>query len=125
MKARFQTVILLAVVACMVAACRMDGQADMDAAHNKITKIRIAQFGSALEEYAKKYGSFPTDEQGLEALLQDKNGFFNLFEAVPLDPWRRPYYYRNPGVHNPGPYDLWSNGKDGIEGTEDDITNWK
>ena len=41
------------------------------------------------------------------------------------DPWDNPYVYKSPGEHNTDSYDLSSKGKDGIEGTEDDITNWK
>jgi general secretion pathway protein G len=30
-----------------------------------------------------------------------------------------------PGTHNPDSYDVWSLGPDGINGTQDDIGNWK
>ncbi len=39
------------------------------------------------------------------------------------DPWKNPYIYTQPGVHNVD-YDLFSLGPDGVEGTEDDVTNW-
>lgn len=46
-----------------------------------------------------------------------------------VDAWGRPFRYRNdrntPAQHNPEMYDLWSYGRDGINETEDDITNWK
>ena len=41
-----------------------------------------------------------------------------------LDPWGRPYQYRYPGQHNKDKYDIWSSGKDGQDGTADDIGNW-
>jgi general secretion pathway protein G len=41
------------------------------------------------------------------------------------DRWGRPFRYRAPGIRNPGPYDLWSAGPDGVDGTSDDIGNWK
>jgi len=44
---------------------------------------------------------------------------------VPLDPWGKAYVYRSPGQHNSEDYDLLSTGPDGIEGTADDISNWK
>jgi general secretion pathway protein G len=40
------------------------------------------------------------------------------------DPWENEYQYVTPGEINEDSYDLWSNGKDGEEGTEDDLTNW-
>ncbi len=42
---------------------------------------------------------------------------------VPKDPWGHPYVYRCPGQH--GAYDLLPLGADGIEGGEEDITNWE
>lgn len=43
------------------------------------------------------------------------------------DPWGRDVRYRSgaKAIHNPGQFDLWSVGPDGVDGTEDDICNWK
>ncbi len=43
------------------------------------------------------------------------------------DPWSGEFQYAGgeAATHNEGKFDLWSNGPDGIEGTEDDIVNWK
>lgn len=41
------------------------------------------------------------------------------------DPWDHEYQYNANGQHNEGKYDLWSNGPDGREGTDDDVVNWK
>lgn len=71
-------------------------------------------------------GGYPTQEQGLEALVsKPKNDEEEEKNKERLrDPWQRRFQYRIPGVHHPDGYDLWSNGPDGIEGTEDDVTNW-
>jgi general secretion pathway protein G len=43
-----------------------------------------------------------------------------------LDAWGQPFLYRCDGSqHNTGTFDLWSVGRDGKDGTEDDVTNWK
>jgi hypothetical protein len=55
-----------------------------------------------------------------------------------LDPWDRPVRYRNNVAENAAQadrskwtgrnkmgFDLWSLGADGIEGNEDDVTNWE
>ena len=45
---------------------------------------------------------------------------------VPLDPWRNPYLYISPGIHNQE-YDIVSYGRDGEEegeGADKDIENW-
>jgi general secretion pathway protein G len=43
------------------------------------------------------------------------------------DPWGNPYGYAggDEAEHNTGKYDLWSNGPDGVQGTDDDVTSWK
>ena len=45
-------------------------------------------------------------------------------KKLPKDPWGKPYYYKSPGEHN-SDYDLAASGKDGILGSEDDVTNWE
>jgi general secretion pathway protein G len=47
-----------------------------------------------------------------------------LDKTVPADPWGKPYQYASPGTHNADGYDVWSNGPDGVSGTDDDIGNW-
>jgi general secretion pathway protein G len=46
---------------------------------------------------------------------------------VILDPFGRPYQYRNPGVRNPEGFDVFSLGADGADGVEsaDDVGNWE
>lgn len=41
-----------------------------------------------------------------------------------VDPWDRAYQYQSPGAHNPSGYDIWSQGPDGLDQTDDDIGNW-
>ncbi len=86
----------------------------------------------ALDMFEVDNGLYPTTEQGLAALIEkpttsagsDKwNGPY-LKGGIPKDPWGRQYVYRCPGV-NSKDYDLCSVGRDGVEGTVDDITNWK
>jgi type II secretory pathway pseudopilin PulG len=43
-----------------------------------------------------------------------------------LDAWKRPFLYRCDGnQNNTSTFDIWSAGRDGVIGTDDDITNWK
>lgn len=70
-------------------------------------------------------GGYPTEAQGLQDLLRTSDPKRAEAAAEKLkDPWHRPFKYQIPGVHHPESYDLYSLGPDGIEGTEDDITNW-
>ena len=89
-----------------------------------IAKFGILNIEQGLEAYLMNKGSYPTSEQGLEVLLNEEKGTRYL-RKLSNDPWGRPFHYRYPGAHNPDFYDLWSNGKDAIEGTKDDIANFK
>ncbi len=86
----------------------------------------------ALDLFEVDNGFYPTTTQGLDALLkkpsispnpQNWNGPY--IKKKPVDPWKNPYVYVCPGVHNTGSYDLSSYGRDGVEGGGDDICNWE
>ncbi len=81
-----------------------------------------------LLKYKLDTGNYPTSEQGLQALVTPPAGTAGRWKGpylreLPRDPWGNPYQYRFPGQHNPGGYDIWSFGPDGVEGN-DDIGNW-
>jgi general secretion pathway protein G len=82
----------------------------------------------ALDLYEMDMGKYPA---GLEDLIRNPGnsdrwkGPYLKKRRVPVDPWKNAYAYHFPGTQNSSDYDLSSNGPDGIEGTDDDITNWK
>lgn len=87
-------------------------------------QTQMALLGTALDSYRLDNGSYPTTEQGLQALREKPTrepippnwrGPY-LRKALPLDPWDRPYLYRAPGVRNVTGYDLSTLGRDGTEG---------
>lgn len=91
---------------------------------------QIKLIEQALDQYRLDVGSYPTTEQGLNALQANPGvGGWDgpyLKKGVPEDPWSRPYIYQCPGQH--GEYDLCSYGKDGApggEGEDKDVTNWE
>ena len=101
-------------------------------AKSATAKAQIAAFQTALAAYKLDTGTFPTNEQGLQALRIAPPGVRNwdgpyLPKDIPLDPWGRPYIYRYPGQHGDEP-DIISYGADGLEGGEgenEDIVSWK
>ena len=97
----------------------------------KAAKIQIESLTSALDLYVLDTGQYPSNSEGLEALMQRPGsttswgGPYLKGNVVPKDPWGRPYIYRSPGQH--GTYDILSYGADGQEGgtgAAADITNW-
>ena len=84
-----------------------------------------------VEAYTLDVTQPPTTEQGLRALMAlppdlppEKWGGPYLREGVSLlDPWGNEYRYACPG-RDGRPFDIWSIGLDGIDGTDDDIGHW-
>ena len=98
----------------------------------RIVKARsdIQSLETALNLYRLDNYTYPTTDQGLQALVEKpvspepqnwKEGGY--LDRMPRDPWQRPYQYLNPGQH--GEVDIYSLGPDGRPGTDDDIGNWE
>ena len=101
------------------------------AAHQDIGTIM-----QAMKLYRLDNGRYPTQDQGLQALVQKptaepvpnnwKEGGY--LERLPNDPWGNPYQYRFPGQNDPEEYEIWSfgaDGKEGGEGANADIKSWE
>jgi general secretion pathway protein G len=96
-------------------------------------KQDIRALESALQMYRVDNFSYPTTDQGLQALVEkpssgpeaknwQKGGYI---KKVPSDPWQNEYQYISPGEE--GDFDLYSLGADGRPGGADsnaDIGNW-
>jgi general secretion pathway protein G len=105
-------------------------------AKSATAKTQITLLETALDNYRLDVGSYPTTEQGLDALSTvptrqpvpiNWRGPY-LRRDVPADPWGRPYIYKSPGEHNPTSFDLSTLGRDGQpggEGEDADFMNWK
>lgn len=99
------------------------------------TRAQIDMLGLALDAYRMDNDRYPTDVQGLDALVQlpvqepvprNWRGPY-LRRTVPRDGWERPFVYRAPGQVNPTGYDLLSLGRDGKpggEGEDGDLNSW-
>jgi general secretion pathway protein G len=104
--------------------------AQIGKSQSKAARAQIGALELALDQFRIDSGRYPTNEEGLEALMTAPPGVPDwggpyLKKAVPADPWGRPFMYLNPGEH--GEIDILSYGKDGrVGGTSDsaDITSW-
>ncbi len=105
-------------------------------AKEDLTRAKIESgLGGALKMYRVHVGHYPTEEEGgLKALMQkpDNEDIAKKWAGPYLenangmkDEWGNDLIYKAPGQYNTDGYDLSSKGKDGQEGTEDDITNWE
>ncbi len=87
-----------------------------DKARVEAVKSDLKAISSSLEMYKLDHHSYPTTEQGLEALAKASDSGETYLRKVPKDPWSHEYLYIAPGAS--GPYDLLSYGSDGAEGGE-------
>ena len=122
-------VVILAVLAAAVVP-RLAGRTQQA----RISTAKMDIFGNisvALDLYELDNGSYPSSDQGLQALMAKPssspvptnwNGPY--LKKRPIDPWGNEYKYACPGTHN-NDYDLYSAGPEGVEGSEDDINNWE
>jgi len=112
-----------------VAVVRLGGKTK--SAQITATRMDINTFSVALGDYELQSGSYPTTEQGLQALIiQPSNVSIwkgPYIEAIRIkdDPWGHKYIYKCPGEKLPHSFDLYSAGPDGVEGNDDDIGNWQ
>jgi general secretion pathway protein G len=124
-------VVILSILAVLVVPRIMDNP---DKARLLKVKQDIRVIETALKLYKLDNYTYPTTDQGLEALVtrttippeprQWKPGGY--LDRVPIDPWEFPYNYLSPGVY--GDIDIYSQGADGQpEGTDiyADIGNWQ
>ena len=79
-------------------------KADVTAAKNQIKNFEVA-----LQSYNLENKSYPSPDEGLEALVQG-----GYIKKIPNDPWKNKYVYLSPG--NCGDYEIISYGKDGKPG---------
>ncbi len=107
-----------------------------DEAKQLKAKLQIESVETALKLYKLDNGSYPSTDQGLEALVAKpetppvprkwRDGGYLEKGRVPIDPWGNTFVYLSPGVH--GDYDITSYGADGIsggDGKNSDINNWE
>lgn len=99
-------------------------------AYISAARTQIKALEQPLQAFYLDFNRYPSSLEELltpPADLPDPtkwNGPYLDAQAVPLDPWRNEYQYRYPGQYNTDKPDIWSLGPDGVDGTEDDITNW-
>jgi general secretion pathway protein G len=103
-----------------------------DAARVTAARAQINSFMTALGAYKLDTGTFPTTEEGLQA-LRIKPAEANQWQGpylpqdIPVDPWGRPYLYKYPGEHGDEPdlISLGADGQPGGDGINGDVVSWK
>ncbi|MGO9451725.1 MAG: type II secretion system major pseudopilin GspG [Candidatus Binataceae bacterium] len=113
-------IMIIGLLALMVVP-RLRGVADR--AKSTKAKADIAEIKQALDRYYLDIGSYPTSDQGLQALVtpptsgQVSTNYMQggYIEKLPNDPWSNAYLYQSDGSS----YTLKSLGPDGVQSADD------
>ncbi|MBL8068200.1 MAG: type II secretion system major pseudopilin GspG [Armatimonadetes bacterium] len=117
--------LILAILAAMIVPRIMSrtGEAKISAARGDLVNLR-----KALNLFYIDVGSYPTTEEGLEALRtppSDAAGWKGpyLEKPVPTDPWGYQYAYEFPGPDGDASFYLYCTGSDGAPGGSGDAAD--
>jgi general secretion pathway protein G len=111
-------IVILSMVAAAVAV-NVVGRADKARVDRAKTDVqRIASDG--VEAFKVMRGRYPTTEEGLKLLIDEKFLKANSPDGKLKDPWDREYIYLYPGQAHPDAFDVKSYGADGQPGGEGD-----
>lgn len=114
------------------AGAGLGGEEYADEANLNTAKTQIGLFKGPLNDYRRHTKTFPTTEQGLQALITPPGdgdestvtgwrGPYLYTDTLPKDPWGNEYQYAYEGGDSPR---IWSWGPDKKDGTDDDIRSW-
>lgn len=124
-------VVILGLLATVVALNVLPAQGR---AQREKARADVSTLEQAVENYHLDNNAFPSQSDGLQALLRAPAGLKRpenyrvggYIRRLPKDPWGNDYQYVQPGQH--GLYDILSLGADGAaggEGADADIGNWE
>src|SRR6185295_1256054 len=99
----FELLVVLGILALLATFAAPQVLRYLGKARSETAKIQINAIASAVELYALDNGGYPAQQVGLGALMQPPPGavrwagpYLKKAEGL-MDPWGRPYQYRNPG----------------------------
>ena len=127
-----ELLVVLAILGLLIGLVAPAALRQLGSAKEKIAHQSIERLGSVLDIYKLDVGTYPTTEQGLQALIVRPPGVTHWSgpylkgDNLPEDPWGHPFLYRMPSERPGHDYDLYSlgpSGKPGGTGADAEIGN--
>jgi general secretion pathway protein G len=115
-----EVMIVLAIIALVMGLAAPRLMENFGRAKSRTAELQMQNVKAALQLFYLDTGRYPSEAEGLNALLQAPAGIKNWSgpylggEAETLDPWSRPLIYRAPGQTSP--FELQTLGRDGSQG---------
>lgn len=121
-----EIMVVLAIISLVVGLGAPRVMENFGRAKSQAVKIQLADLKGALQLFYLDVGRYPTESEGLDALLEkpeSANGWNGPYadEATLEDPWQRRFIYNSPG--DTKPFDLFSLGRDGYPGGSKEDTD--
>jgi general secretion pathway protein G len=124
-----ELLVVLAILGLLIGLVGPRFLGQLGGAKSKTAAIQIADLEKGLELFKLDVGRFPTNEEGLEAMVRRPqnargwNGPYLKGTSVPEDPWGRPYKYSFAGAGEPEVVSLGADGAPGGDGENADVSN--
>lgn len=128
-----ELMVVVVIIGLLATVVMINVLPSQDRAMREKVKADISTLEQALDTYRLENLTYPTTEQGLQALVEAPAGLARpdryreggYVRRLPDDPWGNAYQYAYPGQR--GRFDVYSFGADGApggEGDDADIGNW-
>lgn len=117
-----ELMVVLVIIGLLATVVVINVMPAQDTARVKKAEADVALLEQAAEMYRLNKMDYPAGDAGLQALVSE--GFI---KRLPEDPWGHPYQYAAPGREGRAfdIYSLGADGREGGEGDDADIGNWK
>lgn len=126
-----EMLVVMVIIGLFVGLVTLNLFKKADDAKRMKARADISTVMQALGLYKLDTGTYPSTEQGLNALRVKPEDVAQwagpyLKADIPPDPWGRPYQYKYPGEHGDEPdvISLGADGQPGGEGNNADILSW-
>ena len=120
-----EILVVIAIISLLAGVVLLNIAPQIGMGSQAAAKAQIQVLSSAATTYRMAHGRYPTQQQGLEALVQKPSqepipenypdGGYLSGRVVPPDPWKRPYLYLIPGRQDEN-FEILSYGADGEPG---------
>jgi len=124
-----EMIIVVAIIGMLAALVLPRLMRNLGDSEVKITKAQLSQAGVAIEQFRSDAGRYPTEQEGLKALLEAPIGLTNwrgpYFEkkSLPRDGWGRELIYKEDSDFGFRLVSRGADGKEGGEGNNADLDN--
>ena len=125
-----ELLVVLGIIAMLATVVGPQLVGYMGRARTDTARAQLSAISTALELYALDNGVYPSQQEGLTALVQHppssarwRGPYLKKAEGL-MDPWGRPYYYRVPG--RSAAFEIFTLGRDNVAGgtgEDQDVVN--